>query len=567
MKKTLLFFCFVGYCFTISSQNTICVDGNSSGSQNGSASNPYSTIQAAITAASNGDIIKVAKGTYSEALQISQKKVQLLGGFSGNGNFTSANPQANTTIIKGTKSAPCISVYSDKKISGTLIISGFTIRDGLRGIKLSDEWPGGFLDNITIENNIIENNGTKEKVEYGLQRGGGISLEGNNVTIQNNVFRNNLSGRGAAIGTTGSNDRPPLNFLITDNRFENNKGYDDHAGGVWVNGTGTITRNVFDGNVIDADGTFGYGYGGAILVTNYDTTRVVALSYNVYLNNYAPLHGGAVFVDEAAKVRMEHELFYNNKSKAKGSAVYVDADYNKKPSVLYMDNCTVSGNSTGVAGGPALYVQGSIAHVQNSIFWNNGNDFEFDADGVAIAKLTVNYTLSQKTVTGTGNISVDPLFADATTFDFHLKSKNGRYNPTTGLFVNDAVHSPAIDAGNPASNFSNEPNPNGGRVNMGCYGNTAEASKSTITGIDEIRQTSLTIFPNPTTGELRIENGEWRIENVEIFDIMGKKVLSPIHSPIRRGVSEGRGEVDISGLPAGIYFLKVAGKTVKVIKQ
>jgi hypothetical protein len=40
------------------------------------------------------------------------------------------------------------------------------------------------------------------------------------------------------------------------------------------------------------------------------------------------------------------------------------------------------------------------------------------------------------------------------------------------------VHSPAIDAGDPAAPFAAESQPNGGRANLGAYGNTAEASRS-----------------------------------------------------------------------------------------
>lgn len=38
--------------------------------------------------------------------------------------------------------------------------------------------------------------------------------------------------------------------------------------------------------------------------------------------------------------------------------------------------------------------------------------------------------------------------------------------------------SPAIDAGDPQSSFNLEPSPNGGRINQGAYGNTAEATQS-----------------------------------------------------------------------------------------
>ena len=39
-------------------------------------------------------------------------------------------------------------------------------------------------------------------------------------------------------------------------------------------------------------------------------------------------------------------------------------------------------------------------------------------------------------------------------------------------------NSPAIDAGNPSDDYSNEPSPNGNIINMGIYGNTIYASKS-----------------------------------------------------------------------------------------
>jgi len=44
--------------------------------------------------------------------------------------------------------------------------------------------------------------------------------------------------------------------------------------------------------------------------------------------------------------------------------------------------------------------------------------------------------------------------------------------------VQDDVTSPCIDAGDPSSPIGFEPFPNGGRINMGAYGGTAEASKS-----------------------------------------------------------------------------------------
>ncbi len=86
------------------------------------------------------------------------------------------------------------------------------------------------------------------------------------------------------------------------------------------------------------------------------------------------------------------------------------------------------------------------------------------------------------------DISVNPDFVSAPirkewsygntglTVDLHLLSKTGHWNK--GTWVKDSVLSPCIDAGDPSSDYSLEPQPNGNRINMGRYGNTPEASKS-----------------------------------------------------------------------------------------
>ena len=70
------------------------------------------------------------------------------------------------------------------------------------------------------------------------------------------------------------------------------------------------------------------------------------------------------------------------------------------------------------------------------------------------------------------------------------------------------------------------------------------------------------IYPNPTTGELRMENGEWRIGNVEIFDVFGRKVFE---QKTNLSVLQS---YDLTVLPAGIYFIKISNEVVgKFIKE
>jgi len=57
------------------------------------------------------------------------------------------------------------------------------------------------------------------------------------------------------------------------------------------------------------------------------------------------------------------------------------------------------------------------------------------------------------------------------------------------------------------------------------------------------------IYPNPVRDELRIENGEWRIEKVEILDLTGKIILNSQLSILH--------SVNVSALPQGIYIVKL----------
>ena len=73
------------------------------------------------------------------------------------------------------------------------------------------------------------------------------------------------------------------------------------------------------------------------------------------------------------------------------------------------------------------------------------------------------------------DLSVDPMFYDQSERIFYLKSTFGTWNGASWEIM--SKDSPVIDAGDPFSDYSNEPMPNGGRINMGAYGNTPEASK------------------------------------------------------------------------------------------
>jgi uncharacterized repeat protein (TIGR02543 family) len=178
--------------------------------------------------------------------------------------------------------------------------------------------------------------------------------------------------------------------------------------------------------------------------------------------------GGAVFNSSVSSMALNNCLFYVNTGFLNGSAVTNDNIGN-----LTVTNCTFYNNS--VTGSGALYTgtTGSSVVVKNSIFWGNNSD-QISGDTASVT-----YSVIDGGYSGEGNSAADPWFVDAPNGDFHLQSQGGHW--TAGdVWVQDLQTSTCVDAGDPSSSYSNEPAPNGGRINIGSYGNTAQASKTPV---------------------------------------------------------------------------------------
>jgi hypothetical protein len=167
-------------------------------------------------------------------------------------------------------------------------------------------------------------------------------------------------------------------------------------------------------------------------------------------------------------------------------------------------NCTIGNNRASDEGG-GIYCIGSDAVVTNSILWANkakwgrDNEIALIENSICIIGQYCSYVPSTATISysdikggpeevfidvnctltwGEGNIDADPCFANLYCADYHLKSQAGRWDPNNQSWVQDNVTSLCIDTGDPMSPIGLEPFPNGGIINMGAYGGTAEASKS-----------------------------------------------------------------------------------------
>ena len=70
------------------------------------------------------------------------------------------------------------------------------------------------------------------------------------------------------------------------------------------------------------------------------------------------------------------------------------------------------------------------------------------------------------------------VYEDLAAMDAHLRSPAGYFVNSGAVGPATTDYSPAIDLGDPEADYSNEPAPNGSRLNLGVYGNTAEASRT-----------------------------------------------------------------------------------------
>lgn len=468
-------------------------DDNTTGTENGTAQYPYNTLQEAIAAAGEGDTIAIAAGTYGENIRVQDKTIHLYGGFVGGtvamyangdgGNFSDRGippgMAANSSYIQGDGTDSVVTLID----AGTSTLDGFRITGGTRSLVPQFGEVGGGVyvtgGSPIIANNLIENNDTAASEPYNGV-GGGIFAENSDISILNNIIRNNTSGRGAGIAISGGT------VIIRGNTVQGNIGVSDHGGGLYITSPqAEVTGNRIVGNEIGRK--LGYGWGGGIVVfgdPNFPGTSSALLAFNTWTENYAPSVGSGIFIDDGARATLDHELIYNNDCvdgvTTGGAGIYVDG-YAEIGSQVKVIHTTVAGhNCSTVQGGNGLYVEvHSGVTIQNSIFWGNGGD-DFLVDDTS--QITATYTLAEEALPGLGNLSSDPLFADPDQHDYHLQSTAGRWNPAAnsgrGGWVVDAKHSPAIDAADPASAYANESSPNGGRANLGVYGNTAEASKS-----------------------------------------------------------------------------------------
>ena len=504
------------------------------------------------------------------------------GGFAGTETTLDERQPGALTVFDGANTAKCMltaTTYRDAELT-------------LDQLKFYRAKENGFIQtgigSLKIVDCVVEGNGKDADRIFG--RGMNVSGGGQgSLVVSNCVFKGNQRRGGIyTYGGFGIYINTFANALVEDTLFVTN-GYSLGA----VPGSGNC----------GADG----GAGGAMRVIGTPIT----LRRCHFAGNVNPLwkssdSGGTVMLSGASGGSViDHCVFVGNTDRISGQAEgYITTGgalavkLSSATDKVKVTNCTFAYNiAHGHCSAGGISVVTGDVDVDNSVFWKNtraqvttvgyGSDVQVQSSG----KLSIRNSLVT-TLDGTGLVSVNPdnLVIDAdsviaadpklvtTTAAFEsLLTKTASaiyYNPNksgiyeslaamdvhlkspTGYFVNGGAagsattdYSQAIDIGDPEADYSNEPSPNGSRLNAGAYGNTAEASS---TAIGQPEANVAVTFPDGMTRPkvtitMGLESGDGYSATVQIYCSTGGVLLA---NQTWKGV--GNGDVLELGVP---YYL------------
>jgi len=331
INKTLFLTLMISFSININAQ--IYVNESAFGANDGSSwTDAYQSLQDAIAAASSGDDIWVATGTYypsdypagcsgcstSRDYTFQLKDgVSLYGGFMGNeSTLNQRNIEANPTVLSGdigTLSDNSDNVYhvvlgSFTDLTATTRIDGFTITAGnadgisttitVNSNTIVHHYGGGIYTHggtININNNTIEQNIARN---FGGV-GGGVYVTDSKSFISQNIISENEGGALGGIALESSTN------VIFNNIISGNEATTGNGGGIgmlWC--INTLYNNQISGNITDNKSG-----GGIFSVSSDNDFANNTISGNLALSGF----GGGIFFNGGTNT-LSNDIVYGNSS-------------------------------------------------------------------------------------------------------------------------------------------------------------------------------------------------------------------------------------------------------------
>lgn len=405
-------------CTSLASSQVAYVDADAPEGGDGlSWGTALNDLQDALAGARPGMSLWVAEGMYypdrgTGDRQVSfrlKDNVAILGGFEGNeSNANERDPLAHPTILSGD-----IGVTDDIEDNSHHVVFSLNTR------------PSAVLDGFIIENG---NAGTEEVF------GGGIYNRAGNPTVRNCIIRHNRGYAGAGFFNLWGQRPDFFNVSFIENyatarggavytvdgapnfkecQFLRNDCFEGGTGIYFVGGFSRVEDCLFDGNTSTEGGSAIYSVGGAPSFFGCDFQNNISGNGGAihndsglpvfencrFLGNVATGVGGAMY-HKFGFPELINCAIRDNTAALAGGAIYNDRGFPE------MMNCSISQNSA--PDGGAFYSNGvALMSAVNSIIWDN------PAANEIVGPSEIGYSCIMGGYPGIGNISDDPLFADA----------------------------------------------------------------------------------------------------------------------------------------------------------
>ncbi len=367
----------------------------------------YGTVQAAVSAADAGDIIKIAAGTYTDTHTIVyytqlitsvayiSKSLTLRGGYTSS-DWTIADPIAHPTTLdaQGKGRVLYITLHNQAvTIEGLRLTGG----DASRGDSLGQGGGGlyalGWLQGsaITLTNNHITNNSARGD-------GGGLNLWGITATLTGNSIISNTSqnlGGGILLyftvaqlknnlilsntaPTVGNYDGGGLRVMystvtLIGNTIANNRA--SSGAGIYIlRSPITLIGNTFSANVA---GTYGAG-GGLDYVGTNNASEVITATNNTFIRNSANSGGGAFLSNVTGT--LAYNVFDSNSAGENGGGLVVGGNaITLSGNRITSNTVTYEGGGLSLSGNPVIsgnIITGNVANKGGGLYssgFNNSN--------------------------------------------------------------------------------------------------------------------------------------------------------------------------------------------------
>ena len=526
----------------------------------------FDDLQSAINAATSGDIIRVSQGVYNTTNGfVLADGINIMGGHPPSGAYINMfrnmfrNPDLYPTVLDGNN----ITMISNVGLSSQTVINGFTINGATAGIGTAG-LTQAFSPSIV---NCKFTGG-----DYGIQAVNIWSTY--NPTIVDCEFENGIAGILLDCGTFGAGQNIQPN--ISKSTFKNME-----HGVVFQIISGrfapTFDRCEFaylNGHAVTNDGT-GIGNGFAFFPPPANS-----FSYSPTFKNSVFYNNGGILealvsdkFNQDVSTLFLNCTFYKNNEPAGSTPILIETDQsnftsNQSITAAKFHNCISWGNKN--SSGKLIKLETAMTvQFRNSLV--DFNTFNSSSASIDPAFTLTNPGSTIQVQNLMGNINnQNPQFVYASStpsaaYLFQLKpisparnQGNNALQPTTNQDVDFRgyirTNETTIDMGAfeycpqstgcPPSAVSNPGGGGLGPVGGGPLKTSIEENPI------EAATPSLNVYPIPAQNEIIIDGYEAAQGTVRLFDLTGKQVAEQI-------LQESSTRIDISGLPNGVYILRI----------